>query len=342
MINRGPIAVEKMSWDFQRYLPGAFKGCLDVIFLVKKTSQADLVMLQSHYWYFLKHNLKARLLHKRSPLLASFKITYRCTLRCRSCPFWKMEPLSISYEHAIKVMDELYHLGVRLLVFEGGEPLLWKDGNYHLNHLVSYAQTKFFRVGVTTNGTLPIETSADVVWVSIDGLKYAHESNRGPCFEKILTNLRASSHSNLLAHITISRLNFHEIPALVKFLSARVRGITIQFYYPFPNSDDLWLPAPQREQVVDQLIALKRQGYPLFDSIATLQALKRNTWNCHDWLIANAEPDGRINVGCYLKDRAEISCAKCGFAAHTEIAKAWDWNWGAILAGHRTFRFRVI
>ncbi len=300
------------------------------------------MMLQSHYWYFLKHNLRGRLLSKRSPLLASFKITYRCTLRCRSCPFWKMEPITISYGHAISVMDELHRRGVRLLVFEGGEPMLWRDENHDVQDLVDYAQQKFFRVGITTNGTLPIETSADVVWVSIDGLKAAHENNRGPCFDKIMVNLRNSSHPNLLAHITISRLNVHDIPALVEFLAPHVRGITIQFYYPFPNADDLWLPTPQRIQVLDQLIKMKRQGYPLFDSIATLNDLKHNTWRCHDWLIANAEPDGRINVGCYLKDRADISCAKCGFAAHAEIAKAWDWSLGAILAGHRAFQFKLM
>jgi len=301
-----------------------------------------MVILQSHYRYFLKHNLNSRLFAIRQPLLASFKITYRCTLKCRSCPFWKMEPLSISYHRAIEIMDEFHRKGVRLLIFEGGEPLLWRDENYRLDDLVRYARQKFYRVGITTNGTLPIETSADVVWVSIDGLKETHDQNRGQCFDKIMANIEASSHPQLLAHITISKLNFREIPALIEFLTGKVKGITIQFYYPFPNADDLWLPAPERSKVLDQLIGFKKQGYPIFDSIATLEALKQNTWKCHDWLIANAEPDGRMNIGCYLKDRAEISCEKCGFAAHTEIAKAYDWNWGAILAGQRTFGFRIV
>ncbi len=239
-------------------------------------------------------------------------------------------------------MDEFYRRGVRLLIFEGGEPFLWRDGQNHLENLVQYASRKFFRVGITTNGTLPIETSADIVWISIDGLKETHDQNRGRCFDKIMAHLEASSHPNLLAHITISKLNFQEIPDLVKFLCAKVKGITIQFYYPFPNSDDLWLPAPDRTKVLNQLIWLKKQGYPIFDSIATLEGLKQNTWKCHDWLIANAEPDRSMNFGCYLKNRAEISCEKCGFAAHAEIAKAYDWNPGAILAGQQTFRFRII
>lgn len=236
-------------------------------------------------------------------------------------------------------MDEFFHRGVRLLIFEGGEPFLWRDGNYGLEDLVQFAKKRFFRVGITTNGTLPIETAADVVWVSIDGLDTTHEKNRGQCFAKIMANISASSHQHILAHITINRLNYSEIVPLIKFLAARVRGITIQFYYPFPNSDNLWLSESNRIAVLDQLIEMKRQGWPILNSIATLQGLKKNTWKCHDWLIANAEPDGTMNIGCYLKGRAEISCQQCGFAAHTEIAKAYDWNWGAILAGQRTFRF---
>ena len=296
-------------------------------------------MLHSHYCYFLKHNLKSRLFDIKQPLLASFKITYRCTLKCRSCPFWKMEPISISYDDAIKIMDTLYSKGVRLLIFEGGEPFLWRDGKYRLEDLVSYARQKFFRVGITTNGTLPIESSADVIWISIDGLKDTHEQNRGECFDRVVGNIKASSHLQLLANITITRLNHLEIPDLVKYLAPIVKGVTIQFYYPFPNSDDLWLPESARIAVLDNLIDLKKQGYPILDSISALDGLNKNTWRCHDWLIASAEPDGRMNIGCYLKDRAEISCENCGFAAHTEISKAYDWNFGSILVGQKIFKF---
>ena len=219
---------------------------------------------------------------------------------------------------------------------------MWRDGKYRLEDLVSYARQKFFRIGITTNGTLPIESSADVIWISIDGLKDNHEQNRGGDFDRVIDNIKASSHLQLLANITITRLNHLEIPDLVKFLAPIVNGVTIQFYYPFPNSDDLWLPEPSRIAVLDNLIDLKKQGYSILDSVSTIEGLKKNTWRCYDWLIASAEPDGRMNIGCYLKDRAEISCEKCGFAAHTEISKAYDWSFGAILVGQKTFKLRFI
>lgn len=298
-------------------------------------------MIKSHYAYFLKHNLESRLFKKRKALLAGFKITHQCNLKCRVCPFWKLKDSHISYDHAISVMDQFYKAGVRLLIFEGGEPFLWRDKNLRFDALAAEAAKKFFCTGVTTNGTLPIETTADVVWVSIDGMRETHNFNRGNTFDRIISNIESSSHPNILANITINSINCKEIPELVKFLANLVKGITIQFYYPYQATENLWVVHEERSKILSSLIDLKRAGYPLLDSVSTLRALQANNWRCHPWLIASAEPDGRITYGCYLKNRAEISCEKCGFAAHTEISKAYDLNPGAILAGRRIFKFRL-
>ena len=37
----------------------------------------------------LGYYLGARLRKQRRPILAGFKITHRCNLRCIHCPFWK-------------------------------------------------------------------------------------------------------------------------------------------------------------------------------------------------------------------------------------------------------------
>ncbi|OQX96549.1 hypothetical protein B6I21_00630 [candidate division KSB1 bacterium 4572_119] len=299
-------------------------------------------MVKSHYLYFLKHNLSARLLGKKRPLLAGFKITYRCNLKCRTCPFWKKDEIDIPYEKAIAVMDEFHKLGVRLLIFEGGEPFIWREKKHRFEDLVNYAKKRFYRVGVTTNGMLPLDSSADVLWVSLDGLKKSHDLNRGKSFDTIIENVVKSSHSKILANITITSLNHHEIDDAVKFLNPLVKGITIQFYYPFPNSEDLSLPVKDRINVLDKIIYLKRKGYKILDSVRALQDLKYNSWRCHDWLIANAEPNGKMNVGCYLKGRAAIGCENCGFAAHTEISLAYDWRAGAILSGKKVFDFKIL
>jgi MoaA/NifB/PqqE/SkfB family radical SAM enzyme len=296
-------------------------------------------MIGSHYLYFLKHNLETRLLKRRKPLLAGFKLTNRCNLRCRACPFWQKDDDDVPYTTAIENMNAFYTAGVRLLIFEGGEPTIWRDGEKKFEDLVKIAKKQFFCTGVTTNGVSPIETEADTVWVSVDGMRETHNYNRGNSFDRVMDNITSSPHPKILANITINRVNLREIPELVQFLEGKVKGITIQFYYPYEGTEDLWVDTRDRIWVLDELMRLKREGFSVLDSYVTLEALKKNKWRCHSWLIANAEPDGSINYGCYLKNRADISCAKCGFAAHTEISKAYDWSWQAIRAGSRIFGF---
>jgi hypothetical protein len=88
---------------------------------------------------------------------------------------------------------------------------------------------------------------------------------------------------------------------------------------------------------LEKIIQLKRSGIRILNSIAALQALKRNRWTCRDSLVDNANPDGTLHQGCYLKGRADIDCSRCGFSPHTEISLAFRGNPQAILAGFKIF-----
>lgn len=287
---------------------------------------------------FAAHLLAARFLGRKRPLLAGFKVTHRCNCRCVACPFWRMEEGDIPFAAAVDALDRLRAVGVKLLILEGGEPFLWRDGERGLEDLVAEARRRFVRVGITTNGSLPLESQADVLWVSIDGLEETHDRLRGAgTFQRAIAHIETSSHPRLYANITINRVNCDEVAELIRFLSPLVRGITLQFYYPYPGTEDLWLERKRRRAVLEQLIALKREGYPLLDSVAALRHLKDNTWHCHPWLIASVEPDGMLTQGCYLLNRAEVACAKCGFAAHVEMSLAYDLHPAAIRTGWQVF-----
>ena len=278
------------------------------------------------------------LVGQRRPLLGGIKLTHDCNLSCIHCPFRKRKGPSLSFQQALTSLKTLHDWGVRILIVEGGEPFLWRDGEFALSDIVTEARRLFFTVGVTTNGTFPIETGCDIVWVSVDGLRATHDRIRGVSFDKIMSNIESSSHPKIYAHITINSLNWKEIPDLVTFLSSRVRGITVQFHYPYSDVDeDLFLPFDQRRQVLDAMMCQKRQGLPIADSLACLEALKGNRWKCRPWMIASVDPTGSLTHGCYLQGRGEISCERCGFSAHTEISLAYNGVAQAILAGNRIF-----
>jgi hypothetical protein len=174
--------------------------------------------------------------------------------------------------------------------------------------------------------------------VSIDGLDRTHDLLRGRTYDRVLANLKEARGSNVYANVTINSRNHAEIPDLVRALEGLVRGVTIQFHYPYGRGeDDLRVSREDRIAVLEDLIELKRGGHPVAVTEDCLVALKENRWKCHDFLLANVEPDGTINTGCYVKNRGEVDCRACGFAAHTEISLAFDLNPASILAGRRIF-----
>ncbi len=90
------------------------------------------------------------------PVMAYYYVTYKCNARCVFCnipdgpmdvlPVSKYTPLSETLEH----FDILKTLGVRLIDFTGGEPLLRKD----IATLLRAAKERGFRTQMTTNCTL--------------------------------------------------------------------------------------------------------------------------------------------------------------------------------------------
>jgi len=217
-------------------------------------------MKLSWYLYFFSYYLKCRFFQKRIPLLAGFKITSRCNLSCAHCPFWKLtHPAMLSFNQVKNTLVTLHQLGVRILILEGGEPFLWNDGEHTIHDVVEFAQSLFYSVGITTNGTFPLTIKAHTIWVSIDGLRETHNQIRDNSFDRAIKNIQHASHPNIYANVTINRVNYQEIPDLVRFLRGKVKGITIQFHYPYEEGDVLTLPFEKRRKVLDNLITLKKE-----------------------------------------------------------------------------------
>jgi len=292
----------------------------------------------------LSYGLSSIVLRRRIPLLASFKVTYRCNLRCTGCPYHRRarEPgAHMSWERAVEVLNELKRLGCRFVIFEGGEPLLWSDGNHDFSDLAEKARSLFLKVGVTTNGTVSLDTPTDLLWVSLDGARDQHNRRRDGSFDRALYHIRVSEHNRIYIHYTVNRENIDDIPVLARMLRTEqnIRGITFQFVYPYNQGElDLSLSRTERKRAVQTILKLKRSAeVPVLNSSASLKRMVENTWRCRSWVLANVDPDGSLWTGCYLQERGEIRCRYCGFTPVAEASLALALRPTALYAGWRIF-----
>ncbi len=284
-----------------------------------------------------------KILRRSPPLLASFKITYRCNLTCRACPFHlhaNDEESHMTWNQAIATLDALKRLGTRIVIFEGGEPLLWRDGTHCLHDLVLYAKKHFLRVAVTTNGTRPLDVPADTLWVSLDGLRETHNALRSDSFDRVWSNIKDTKHPRVFIHCTLNRCNWREIEHLAALVgqTPSLKGMTVQFFYPYhQGEEDLCLSQGERRAAIEKLLELKKFGLPVLNSVGTLKSMIDNHWSCHDDILVNVDPDGTVTKGCYVKNRGNINCDACGFTPVAEASGALDLMPGSMVAGWRLF-----
>jgi MoaA/NifB/PqqE/SkfB family radical SAM enzyme len=261
--------------------------------------------------------MKARVLKRRDPLQTVLFITDYCNLRCKHCAESGhngtiMKPFEAIHEE----LKFAYDKGSRFVDFEGGEPMLWRDGAYGINDLVKLAkQAGFFSATITTNGQLPFDgCGADSIWVSVDGPADIHDSIRGEgTFAALDKNMRQSGHKALSINMTINRRNRGFIADTVQYAkdSPYIQSISLNFHTPYPGVESLTLPWEERCRTIDEILALKQQGYPIMNSRSGLTIMKKRDFPKDCWVSHFILVDGARLDTC--PGSLSGVCDDCGF-----------------------------
>jgi MoaA/NifB/PqqE/SkfB family radical SAM enzyme len=272
--------------------------------------------------YYLGYAAECGVLGRRKPLVAGVPLTDACNLRCRHCVVANQGRGHYSLEKIRDWVQLFYHRGARILYLQGGEAFAWREGSRTLDDVVRLARgIGYFKVAAVTNGTFPIETEADLVWVSIDGTPRVHDQIRGDgVFAKVLRNLDASRHPQLYANLTVNRVNHADVDAVAEWVSAhpRLRGLSINFHTPYPGVEDLALSLEERAEVIEKILRLKKRGYPIVNSSAGLTLLKHGRYRRPIWMIQMVER-GEVFECCWGRDTAGV-CSKCGYGVIAELS----------------------
>ncbi|HEX9258922.1 MAG TPA: radical SAM protein, partial [Acidimicrobiales bacterium] len=220
--------------------------------------------------------------HRAEPLIYGIAVTDRCNFHCRGCTVANTGRAPMTWDHLVAAMARAHERGFRELYFSGGEPMLWHDGDRRLEDVVVEARRiGFFHVHVYTNGSCGLATSADVVWVSMDGLPDTFSARRGDHFAQVESAIRTSGHPRVAVIYVIDRITAAGVEPFLRWVRSSdlpVMGVMFYFHTPYYGYDELYLDRAERAPLIDELIALRRHGLPVLNSSAGLRALRSGRW----------------------------------------------------------------
>lgn len=289
------------------------------------------------FLYGLKYVIDYRLFGKARPLICGLVLTNRCNLQCQHCTVAARGHKGLPFDQAQAAIDAFFEQGGRCLYLEGGEPFIWHDGPYGLDDVVDYAHgLGFLTVVIYTNGTFPIQTSADMVFVSVDGLGTTHDALRGKSFDRIMENIQNSDHPSLYINYTINNENKDEIGAFCEYVDDLdcIRGVFFYFHTPYYGYDHLYIEPDERRRILTRLLDYRRH-HRILNSRAGLQSALRNDWK-RPLDICSVYEQGAVFECCRYPGDPEL-CQQCGYLSYAEIDQTLKMKPSAILNALKYF-----
>ncbi|MCD6241352.1 PTO1314 family radical SAM protein [Candidatus Bathyarchaeota archaeon] len=267
----------------------------------------------------------------KSPIFCGHKVTYRCNLRCVMCPFWKRKEPELTLKEEKKILVKLRQAGVCLIAFEGGEPLLRED----IAQILAFSRSLGMHISLVTNGMLlkaRVDEIAEyingVIYVSIDGLEHTHDKIRGVrgCFKNAIEGIIACKNKAFVTiNTTMIQENVHEIEDLVKLAKELDVGISLTLAYEYKDACVSTPPINDLRQTINRLIRMKKEGYPIVNSISYLKVLLgAKSWKCKPWTVINVSPKGDVIMPCYVRQEYESYAS----LLHKDVKEIWKkYNW---------------
>ncbi|WP_456468104.1 radical SAM protein [Archaeoglobus sp.] len=252
-----------------------------------------------------------------APFQVVWDVTYACNLRCKHCYATAGKPLEdeLTTEEALETIDKFDKLGVTIISFSGGEPLVRKD----ILELTSYAAEKGIYVALATNGTLITEERAkqlkengvSYLQISLDGTEATHDAFRGikGCWAKTIEGIKNAVRQGFFVNVsmTVTKLNLHEVPQVIEL--CRKLGVNWFMHYNFIPTGrgreivNLDLSPEEREELLRMLYSANSETSNL-SLLSTAPQFARVALQCDAEFIPTHFYN--VNAGERLRQLAEF------------------------------------
>ncbi len=159
------------------------------------------------------------------PVLCNYYVTYRCNASCSFCDIWEKPSPYINIGNVEQNLIDLKKLGVKVIDFTGGEPLLHRD----IDSFFALAKKMGFITTLTTNTLLypkyaeKLKGNVDMLHFSLDSpVKEEHDkSRRVPCFDSLIKSISIARSLGERPDIilTVHENNIHQIRQVYEEIS---------------------------------------------------------------------------------------------------------------------------
>ncbi|PTX14621.1 MoaA/NifB/PqqE/SkfB family radical SAM enzyme [Pontibacter mucosus] len=154
---------------------------------------------------------------RSKPVLCNYYVTYRCNAKCSFCDIWERPSPYITLEDVAQNLRDLKRLGVQVIDFTGGEPLLHRQ----IDQMLGMAHEMGFITTLTTNAMLypklaqRLKGKVDMLHFSLDSAdKEEHDRGRGvACYDFVMESIKVARELGERPDIlfTVFRHNLHQL-----------------------------------------------------------------------------------------------------------------------------------
>lgn len=251
----------------------------------------------------------------KGPILCNYYLTYRCNAKCGFCDIWERPSGYVDMETYRHNLQDLKKLGVKVIDFTGGEPLLHQE----LPQFLTLAKEMGFITTVTTNGLLypknapKLSGLIDMLHFSLDSAdEQEHNKMRGvACYSMVMESIRIAQSLGERPDIifTVFGHNIEQIEKVYKDIILPNNLVLI--LNPAFEYNDLGVDENLSEQALDQLTWWgKQKNVYLNDAFI---ALRKDGGNHVDRPVCKAgsasiaiSPDNKLITPCYHLGEEEI------------------------------------
>lgn len=154
---------------------------------------------------------------RSKPVLCNYYVTYRCNAKCSFCDIWEKPSPYITLQDVKQNLMDLKRLGVQVIDFTGGEPLLHRD----IDQMLGMAHDMGFITTLTTNCLLypklanRLKGKVDMLHFSLDSAdKTEHDTGRGvACYDFVMESVEVAKQLGEKPDIlfTVFKSNLHQL-----------------------------------------------------------------------------------------------------------------------------------